>query len=459
MNTRPLNVIILAAGKGTRMRSQLPKVLHEVGNKPILQHVIDVAQSLEPTKIIVVYGYEGEQVRAQLSDASVEWIEQKEQLGTGHAVKQTLEALEDDANTLILLGDVPLLEKKMCVDLLSAAETGLSILSCNKSDATGYGRIVREDGEVQAIIEHKDATPAQRKINEVNTGIMAMPAKMLKNWLLRINNDNAQKEYYLTDIVSLAVMDEVTVEATAIDNEWAVTGVNSKVDLAAVERAYQRKQANELMVAGVTIKDANRIDVRGNLIVGKDVTIDVGCIFEGDVEIGDGVSIGPYCVIKNSTIAANTTVAAYSHFEQSMVGESCRVGPYARLRPGASLIANNHIGNFVEIKNSTVNEGSKINHLSYVGDASVGKAVNIGAGAITCNYDGANKFKTVIEDNVFVGSDTQLIAPVTVRKGTTIAAGSTITRDTEEDSLAICRSRDQLSIKGWQRPVKQKKDS
>lgn len=457
MMNQKLNIIILAAGKGTRMQSSLPKVLHTVGGKPILQRVIEQAKALNPTKIIVVYGYGGDVVKNTLVENNVEWVEQAEQLGTGHAVMQALPALEPDAQALILLGDVPLIEKEQCAELLNNSKNGLQILSCIKNDPTGYGRIVRKEGEVKAIIEHKDANEQQRNITEVNTGIMSMPVNALKKWLAQINNDNAQQEYYLTDIVQLAVTEGAYVGATAITNEWSVAGVNSKQDLAAVERALQNNQAEALMKKGVTLLDPTRLDIRGTLVTGKDVVIDVGCVFEGEVILGDNVLIGPYSVIKNSRVDQGTQIQAYSHIEDASVGNNCKVGPYARLRPGAELKADNHIGNFVEIKNASIGDGSKVNHLSYIGDAEVGKGVNVGAGTITCNYDGANKFKTVIEDDAFIGSDSQLVAPVTIKRGATIGAGSTITQDTPADSLTICRAKDQVTIQAWQRPVKQKK--
>ncbi len=455
--TQKLNIIILAAGKGTRMQSKLPKVLHTVGGTPILQRVVDQAKALSPTKIIVVHGYEGAKVQETIADESLIWIEQSEQLGTGHAVMQAVPVLDSDAQVLVLLGDVPLIAHGMCDRLIQDSADGLGILSCYKDEPAGYGRIIRQGKQVTAIVEHKDATEAQRTVNEVNTGIMTMPAERLKAWLKRISNDNAQREYYLTDIVELAVADGHSVNATMVLDEWAVAGVNSKLDLSNVERALQRTQANKLMQAGVTLLDAERIDIRGTLNTGKDISIDVGCVFEGDVTLGDHVTIGPYCVIKNSVIQEGSNIQAFSHIEDASVGSDCRIGPYARLRPGAALTANNHIGNFVEIKNATINNGSKVNHLSYIGDAEVGKGVNIGAGTITCNYDGANKFKTIIEDNAFIGSDSQLVAPVTVKQGATIGAGSTITQDTPANSLTICRAKSQVTIEGWQRPVKKKK--
>jgi len=453
-----LNIVILAAGKGTRMYSNKPKVLHVVAGKPILGHVIDCAKQLQPQKIIVVYGFGGEIVRQSFVNENITWVNQAEQLGTGHAVQQAAPYLDDDGETLILLGDVPLVDADDCKSLSGKANGKLAILSFNKPDPTGYGRIVRApSGNVIAIVEHKDATEQQRTIKEVNTGIMSMPNNKLKNWLSRLSNNNAQKEYYLTDIIEFAVKDGVDVVADIASDEWTVTGINSKTDLAQIERVYQNRFAQKLLTQGVTLKDPARLDVRGNLVCGHDVEIDVNCVFEGEVSLGDNVKIAANCVIKNAVIAAGTQIAAYSHIDDAKIGENSRIGPYARLRPGTTLAAETHIGNFVELKNAQVDVGSKINHLSYVGDSSVGKNVNIGAGTITCNYDGANKFRTVIEDDVFVGSDTQLVAPVTIGKGATIAAGSTITKDAPANQLTLCRAKEQKSIAGWKRPQKIKK--
>ncbi len=454
----PLNIVILAAGKGTRMHSNKPKVLHEIGGKPILAHVIDCAKALNPEKIIVVYGYGGETVREAFAHETIIWVNQAEQLGTGHAVQQAAPYLHADANSLIMLGDVPLVDVEACKKLIESANKKLAILSFNKADPTGYGRIVRNNHLVTAIVEHKDATDAQRQIIEVNTGIMAMPNIHLKNWLSRLSNNNAQGEYYLTDIVELAVKDKVDVIAEITADEWSVTGINSKVDLNQIERVYQTRIAQQLLQQGVTLKDASRIDVRGLLSCGRDVEIDVNCVFEGNVTLGDNVKIAANCMIKNATIAAGTQIAAFTHIDDAEIGANSRIGPYARLRPGTTLAADTHIGNFVELKNAQVDLGSKINHLSYVGDASVGKNVNIGAGVITCNYDGANKSRTVIEDGAFIGSDSQLIAPVTIGKNATIAAGSTITKNAPADALTFCRAKEQKTIVGWKRPVKIKKD-
>lgn len=453
-----LNIIILAAGKGTRMRSDLPKVLHAIGGKPILHHVIDAARQLDPKKIIVVYGFGGEQVQQQTPGEDLNWVLQAEQLGTGHAVQQALPLLADNGSTLILLGDVPLVDVDACREMLQQAGQHLVVQTFIKDDPTGYGRIVRNaDEQVLAIVEHKDASEAQRAIQEVNTGIMAMPNAQLKSWLSQISNHNAQKEYYLTDIISLSVKEGRTVLPQVVADAWSVTGINSKLDLHDIEREFQTRKARALMTHGVTLLDAKRIDIRGNLTCGRDVIIDVNCIFEGDVTLEDGVHIGPNCVIKQATIAKGTRLAAFTHIEDATVGAESSVGPFARLRPGTKLSEKTHIGNFVELKNARVGIGSKVNHLSYVGDAEVGANVNIGAGVITCNYDGANKHKTIIEDDVFVGSDTQLVAPVTVEKGATIAAGSTITKNVPADSLTLCRAREQRSIQGWKRPQKVKK--
>ena len=453
-----LNIVILAAGKGTRMHSDLPKVLHEVGAKPILGHVLVAAKALQPSKIIVVYGYGGETVKAQFESEPIVWVKQAEQLGTGHAVQQALPHLEKGATTLILIGDVPLVDSRNCEKLINKAADTLAILSFIKADPSGYGRIVRDGkAHVAAIVEHKDATEAQRQIKEVNTGMMAMPNSLLVQWLAKLSNNNAQGEYYLTDIVAMAVKQGVAVLAEITEDEWSVTGINAKSDLAQIERVYQQRYAEQLLKQGVTLKDPNRIDVRGDLQCGRDVQIDVNCLFEGQVVLGDRVKIAPNCVIKNAVIAAGTQIAAFTHIDDAQIGEEARLGPFARIRPGTTLADHTHVGNFVELKNAQVDSASKINHLSYVGDATVGKNVNVGAGTITCNYDGANKFRTVIEDDVFIGSDTQLVAPVTLAKGATIAAGSTITKDAPAGQLTFCRAKDQKSIAGWKRPVKIKK--
>lgn len=453
-----LNIVILAAGKGTRMHSDTPKVLHEIGAMSILGHVITCAKTLKPNKIIVVYGFGGETVKDTFLEENIIWVKQAEQLGTGHAVQQAVAYLDDDANTLILLGDVPLVDTLDCQKLLSQASDKLAILSFNKADPTGYGRMIRDaHGQIRAIVEHKDATALQQKIIEVNTGIMAMPNQYLVKWLAQLTNDNAQGEYYLTDIVAFAVQQGVSVVAEITEDEWSVTGINAKTDLAKIERIYQTRYAHQLLLRGVTLKDPARLDIRGTLSCGRDVEIDVNCLFEGNVRLGDKVKIAANCVIKNAVIDAGTHIAPFTHIDDTQIGENARIGPFARLRPGTTLAAHTHVGNFVELKNSQVDLGSKINHLSYVGDATVGKNVNIGAGTITCNYDGANKFRTVIEDDVFIGSDSQLVAPVTIAKGATIGAGSTITKDAPANQLTFCRAKEQKSIASWKRPVKIKK--
>ena len=453
-----LNVVILAAGKGTRMHSATPKVLHEVGSQPILSHVIECAKALKPTKVIVVYGFGGQLVKERYQNEDLIWVEQAEQKGTGHAVQQAVKHLDDNANVLVLLGDVPLVDRTACKQLVEKSDKQLALMTFIKDNPTGYGRIVRNAHDsVVAIVEHKDATAEQHRIKEVNTGIMAMPSFQLKSWLSRLQNNNAQGEYYLTDIVEFAVQDNVPVVAEITADEWSVTGINAKTDLEQIERVYQTRLAQQLLQQGVTLKDAHRIDVRGKLDCGKDVIIDVNCVFEGQVYLADGVKVGPNCVIKNARIEAGTQIAAFTHIDDTCIGQNSRIGPFARLRPGTTLAAETHVGNFVELKNAQVDIGSKINHLSYVGDSTVGKNVNIGAGTITCNYDGANKFRTVIEDDVFVGSDTQLVAPVTIGRGATIGAGSTITRDAPAEQLTVCRAKEQKSIAGWKRPQKIKK--
>ena len=436
------------------MQSVMPKVLHKLAGKTLLQHVIDTAKQLQPNKMIVVYGYGGDVVPAAFAHENIIWVEQKEQLGTGHAVLQAAPHLDQNANTLILLGDVPLLSVESCKKLLEKTQT-LGLMTVNKVDPSGYGRIVRnKDNLIQEIVEHKDATAQQKQITEVNTGIIASNNQQLKSWLAKLSNNNAQGEYYLTDIVAMAVKDGHEVTSEMSFDESSVEGVNSKIDLSALEREYQLRYAAALMNTGATLQDPARIDVRGDLKIGKDVEIDIGCVFEGQVTLGNNVKVGPYCVIKNSTIGSNTEIAAYTHIDQASVSDGCKLGPYARLRPGAEISEHAHIGNFVEIKNSQIGNGSKVNHLSYVGDALIGKNVNIGAGTITCNYDGANKFKTIIEDNVFIGSDTQLVAPVTIGEGATIAAGSTITKNAPAGQLTFCRAKNQITLAGWKRPVK-----
>jgi bifunctional UDP-N-acetylglucosamine pyrophosphorylase / glucosamine-1-phosphate N-acetyltransferase len=450
-----LNIVILAAGKGTRMFSNTPKVLHQLAGQPLLGHVLQAAGQLKPLNTIVIYGFGGEAVPSAFKEDDIVWVRQEQQLGTGHAVQQALPAISPTGKTLILLGDVPMLNIDQCRSLLEkTAQIGL--MTVKKQNPYGYGRIVRDEaGGIRAIIEHKDASPAQLSIDEVNTGIMVVENSLLKKCLARLNNQNAQGEYYLTDIIAMAVADGYEVASEMVTDESSVEGVNSKQDLAALERVYQTRQAAALLQRGVTIRDPHRLDIRGEIEVGQDVEIDIGCVFEGKVILGDGVKIGAYCVIKDTTVGLGTAIAPFTHTDQVSIAANCKIGPYARLRPGTILQDEAHVGNFVELKNAQVNLGSKINHLSYVGDATVGKHVNIGAGTITCNYDGANKFRTVIEDYAFIGSDSQLVAPVTVGNGATIGAGSTITKDAPAGELTIARGR-QVTVKGWKRPQKNK---
>ncbi|TCV82219.1 bifunctional UDP-N-acetylglucosamine diphosphorylase/glucosamine-1-phosphate N-acetyltransferase GlmU [Sulfurirhabdus autotrophica] len=454
----PLNVVILGAGKGTRMYSEQPKVLHKLAGKPLLQHTLDSSGLLNPHKTIVVYGYGGNAVPEAINNPDYIWVQQSEQLGTGHALMQTVSALDSEGITLVLYGDVPLTQVNTLKTLVAiAGENRLGLLTIELANADGYGRIVRnKNGGVLRIVEHKDANEQERSICEINTGIMAIPTKHLLNWLKNLSNNNAQKEYYLTDIIEMAVNDNVEVVTSHPDHEWEILGINSKVQLAQVERLYQTQIAHTLLAQGVTLMDPARIDVRGDLVCGKEVLIDVNCIFEGKVQLGDGVVVGAHCVIRNSTVAAGTRLEPFTILDQCETGLNNKIGPFSRIRPGTQLKEDVHVGNFVEIKNSQVDSGSKINHLSYVGDSTVGKRVNVGAGTITCNYDGANKHRTIIEDDVFIGSDTQLVAPVTVSKGATIGAGSTITRDTPEGELSLSRSK-QVTVTGWKRPVKKAK--
>ena len=451
-----LEIIVLAAGQGKRMRSALPKVLHPLAGRPLLAHVLEAALALSPRKVIVVHGHGAEQVRAAFADAGVAWVLQGEQLGTGHAVQQALPQVGADADVLILYGDVPLVGPQTLQRLAAAGREGLAVLTAELQDATGYGRIVRgAGGEVAGIVEQKDATPQQLAIREINAGFMAMSARRLAAWLGKLTNRNAQREYYLTDVVGLAVAEGVPVSAVKADDAWEVAGVNSKRELALLERKHQENTAQRLLEAGVTLADPARIDVRGELSCGKDVAIDVNCVFEGRVVLGDGVRIGPNCVLKNVTVAAQSEVHAFSHLEDSEVGLRCRLGPYARLRPGTSLAEDVHVGNFVEVKASRLGKGSKANHLTYIGDAEVGSGVNVGAGTITCNYDGAAKHRTIIEDDCFIGSDATLVAPVRIARGSYIGAGSTISKDTPAGQLTVGRAR-QVSIPSWKPPVKKK---
>jgi bifunctional UDP-N-acetylglucosamine pyrophosphorylase/glucosamine-1-phosphate N-acetyltransferase len=449
-----LNVVILAAGQGKRMHSNLPKVLHPIAGKALVQHVIDTARTLSPGKLCVVHGHGGDVVRAALPEADLAWALQEPQLGTGHAVQQALPCLDSDGVTLVLYGDVPLTRAETLKRLLDATKDGLAVLTVDLANPTGYGRIVRNAaGNVVRIVEQKDATAEEKSIREVNTGIMAIPTARLAGWLSGLSNNNAQGEYYLTDVIAAAVAEGVPVSAVQPEGEWEVLGVNSKVQLAELERVQQRRIADHLLEAGVRLADPARIDVRGELVCGRDVVVDVNCVFEGHVTLADAVDIGPNCVLKNVRVETGARIAAFSHLEDAVVGPDCIVGPYARLRPGAELGPEVHIGNFVEVKNSKIAAQSKANHLAYVGDARIGQRVNIGAGTITCNYDGANKHLTVIEDDAFIGSDTQLVAPVTVGRGATLGAGTTLTKDAPADTLTVSRAK-QVSLPSWQRPEK-----
>ncbi|MFL6674773.1 MAG: bifunctional UDP-N-acetylglucosamine diphosphorylase/glucosamine-1-phosphate N-acetyltransferase GlmU [Massilia sp.] len=458
-----MNVVILAAGMGKRMQSALPKVLHPLAGKPLLQHVIDTARTLAPGKLCVIYGHGGAAVPAMVAtlgadgQAPIDTALQQPQLGTGHAVMQAVPQLDEEAPTLVLYGDVPLTTAESLRKLVDAAGSDkLAILTVEQANPFGLGRIVRDGGQIVRIVEEKDATEAERAIREINSGIMVVPTRHLKKWLAALSNNNAQGEYYLTDIVSQAVTDGVAVVSAQPSAEWEVAGVNSKVQLAELERRHQLNIAIALLEKGVTLMDPSRIDVRGELVCGRDVTIDVGCVFEGRVELGDGVTVGPHSVLVNAKVAAGAQIKPFCHIEDAVVGAKSLIGPYARLRPGTELGEDVHVGNFVEIKNSQVAAHSKANHLAYVGDATIGSRVNIGAGTITCNYDGANKFRTVIEDDAFIGSDTQLVAPVTVGKGATLGAGTTLTKNAPAGKLTISRPK-QMTIEGWNRPVKVKK--
>jgi bifunctional UDP-N-acetylglucosamine pyrophosphorylase/glucosamine-1-phosphate N-acetyltransferase len=448
---------------GKRMQSALPKVLHPLAGKPLLQHVIDTARLLRPSKLCVIYGHGGAAVPetvaalATSGEVPIDTALQQPQLGTGHAVMQAVPQLDENVPTLVLYGDVPLTTSDSLRRLVEAAGSDkLGILTVEQANPFGLGRIVRENGRIVRIVEEKDANEEQRAIREINSGIMSIPTRHLKTWLAALSNNNAQGEYYLTDIVAQAVSDGVEVVSASPAGEWEVAGVNSKVQLAELERRHQLNIANALLEKGVTLMDPARIDVRGELICGRDVTIDVGCVFEGRVELADGVKVGPHCVLVNAMVAAGAQIKPFCHIEDAVVGAKSQIGPYARLRPGTELGQDVHIGNFVEIKNSQIAAHSKANHLAYVGDATVGSRVNIGAGTITCNYDGANKFRTVIEDDAFIGSDSQLVAPVTVGKGATLGAGTTLTKDAPAGKLTISRAK-QMTVEGWARPVKKPK--
>ncbi len=467
----PIDVVIMAAGKGTRMKSRLPKVLHRLGGRALLAHVVDCAARLSARQAVVITGHGAMEVEAACaamtgagSSFDLKFARQEPQLGTGHAVQQAVPLLADDGVTLVLSGDVPLTQSATLQVLLDQCDgQRLALLTLAMADPSGYGRIVRageqSSAQVRAIVEHKDASEEQRKINEIYSGIMAVPTRLLRSWLARLDNKNAQSEYYLTDIVKFAVADGVAVVAHQITDAAQVAGVNSPVQLAELERVYQQRQALAVMEQGVRLADPARFDVRGTLVCGQDVEIDVNCVFEGQVSLGDGVRVGANCVIANATIAAGAVIHPFTHIDGEKlgvsVGEGALVGPFARLRPGAQLGAEVHIGNFVEVKNSTLAKGAKANHLAYLGDATVGERVNYGAGSITANYDGANKHRTVIEDDVHIGSNCVLVAPLTIGRGATVGGGSTITRSTPPDALSVARGK-QISLPNWKRPTKNK---
>ena len=449
-----LSTIILAAGQGTRMRSALPKVLQSLAGRPLLAHVIDCAAALSADDVCVVYGHGGDTVRSAFGDDGLRWVLQAEQLGTGHAVQQAMPETPDENRVLVLFGDVPLLTAATCQRLLDETPDGdVAVLTVDMDDPTGYGRIIRQGGGVNCIVEEKDAGPEEKAVREINTGVLLCPADRLRRWLADLGNDNAQGEYYLTDVIAMAVNDGTRVHGVKADSWTEVMGINDKKQLAEAERAMQARLVDELMTHGVGFADPARVDIRGSLTCGKDVFIDVNAVFEGDVVLGDGVTIESNNLVRESSLGAGTVVHSNCHIEGATTGSDCEIGPFARLRPGAELASNVKIGNFVEVKKSTIADGSKVNHLTYIGDAEIGKAVNVGAGTITCNYDGANKHKTVIGDGAFIGSGVELVAPVKVGVNSTIGAGATITREVGDDELAIERSR-QKTVPGWQRPKK-----
>lgn len=455
----PVDIVILAAGQGTRMKSDLPKVLQPLAGRPMLEHVLERSADLDAEAVHVVYGYGGHQVPQALADWPVEWILQEQQLGTGHAVTQAMPGIADNSVVLVLYGDVPLISEGTLTELLEKADSGeLALLSVMLTDPTGYGRVIRNDrGQPQKIVEQKEANETELTVCEVNTGILACPARPLRDWLGRLGNKNSQDEYYLTDVIAMAVADRYPVDVLIAASEIEVMGVNDKQQLAELEAANRAEKAAGLMRDGVTLLDPARVDVRGKLSCGRDVVIDINAIFEGDVELGDGVSIGPNVIIRNSKLGVGCKVHANTVIEDAEIGESCELGPFARVRPGTVLEASAKLGNFVEVKKSHIGKGSKVNHLSYIGDTEIGERVNVGAGTITCNYDGANKFKTIIEDDVFIGSGVQLVAPVTVEKGATIGAGSTICKSAPANKLTVARSR-QTIVEGWQSPRKKARE-
>jgi bifunctional UDP-N-acetylglucosamine pyrophosphorylase / glucosamine-1-phosphate N-acetyltransferase len=452
-----MNIVVLAAGMGKRMKSDLPKVLHTIAGKSLLGHVLDCARSLAPNRLIVIYGHGGEQVQSAMPAKDLLWAKQDPQLGTGHAVLQSVAHLDDSVPTLILYGDVPLTQKASLDKLIAVAGSDkLGVLTVDLPNPKGYGRMLRKDGKIISIVEEKDADAQTQKITEINTGIMVCPTPALKRWLGSLSNNNSQKEYYLTDVVAKAVSDGVEVVSAQPAHSWEADGVNSKIQLATLERTHQEALASALMEGGVQLIDPSRIDIRGELHCGRDVFIDINAVFEGVVHLADGVHIGPNVVIKNASIARGTKIAAFTHIENAQIGADARIGPFARLRPGTVLANNTHVGNFVELKNTQMGAQSKVNHLAYVGDAVIGERVNIGAGTITCNYDGVNKYQTVIEDDAFIGSDSQLIAPVTVGKGATLGAGTTLSKDAPAGKLTVSRVK-QMTHETWVRPAKKPK--
>jgi bifunctional UDP-N-acetylglucosamine pyrophosphorylase / glucosamine-1-phosphate N-acetyltransferase len=444
-----LAVVVLAAGQGKRMHSSLPKVLHRLAGRPLLAHVLEAARALEPAQILVVHGHGGDEVRASLADERLEWVEQAEQLGTGHALAQAMPRVAGGSQVLVLNGDVPLVRVATLQRLVQAAKSGLAVCTSDLSDAAGYGRVVRDAKKrVRRIVEHKDASAKELRIREWYAGFLAAPAARLAGWLAQLKPANAQKEYYLTDVIGLAVKDRVNVATVKAEDALEVAGVNSRRELACLERAYQGAQAERLLESGVALADPARVDVRGTLDCGRDVWIDVNCVFEGTVALGDGVRIGPNCVLRNVSVDADTEVLGFSYLDGAAIGRRCRIGPFARMRPGVALADQVHIGNFVELKASRIGAGSKANHLSYIGDAEIGSRVNVGAGTITCNYDGVGKYRTVIEDDCFIGSDATLVAPLTIAKGSYIGAGSTISKSTPPGQLTLARAR-QVSLPSW----------
>ncbi|GGO66427.1 bifunctional UDP-N-acetylglucosamine diphosphorylase/glucosamine-1-phosphate N-acetyltransferase GlmU [Bowmanella pacifica] len=448
------SVVILAAGKGTRMKSSLPKVLHPIAGKPMVQHIIDTVNGLGAQNIHLVYGHGGEQLQQALAHNELNWCLQAEQLGTGHAVQQAVPALQDDENVLILVGDAPLIKTQTLRQLLDVKQhCDLALLTVELDDPTGMGRIIRNGDQVVAIVEHKDASEQQRQIREINTGMMIMKGTDLKRWLANLNNDNAQGEFYLTDVIAMAAAEGKQIRAAHPQTATEVEGINNRKQLAAIERAYQAEQAERLMMDGVSLLDPARFDLRGELSCGQDVSIDVNVIVQGKVQIGNNVQIGANCILIDCEIGDNSVIEANSIVEQAKVGVNCQVGPYARLRPGAVLHEKAKVGNFVEMKKSTLGKGSKANHLTYLGDSDVGEGVNIGAGTITCNYDGVNKFKTIIKDGAFIGSNSALVAPAVIGTNATVGAGSIITQEVPDEQLAVARAK-QRNISGWKRPVK-----